>query len=176
MNYQTALQSWHDFYAVTGEGAASLVGLLFVGLSLHLRLVLEHADVRALARATFTNFITLLLVALFMVIPEDRSSGTGLELFLVGLVAFGLIGWSLMPGMRSPRRTITLRRLLLRFGSGALAVLVLAAGGVYLMAGDYKNGLSVPVYATMALFVVSLRNSWDLLVTVATAGSRVREA
>jgi uncharacterized membrane protein YesL len=77
MTYQTALQSWHEFYAVTGEGAAGLVGLLFVGLSLHLRLELEHRDVRALARATFTSFITLLFVALFMVIPEDRRQGLG---------------------------------------------------------------------------------------------------
>jgi hypothetical protein len=35
MDYQTTLQGWHTFYAITGEAAASLTGLLFVVLSLH---------------------------------------------------------------------------------------------------------------------------------------------
>jgi hypothetical protein len=26
MNYQTTVQGWHDFYSITGEGAASLIG------------------------------------------------------------------------------------------------------------------------------------------------------
>jgi hypothetical protein len=98
------------------------------------------------------------------------------ELIGVGVGACVFIGSSVITGMRSPRRTITLRRLLLRFGLGVLSFLVVAVAGVYLVAGDYKVGLAVPVYATMALFVVSLRNTWDLLVTVAAAGVRAREA
>src|SRR6202035_37446 len=50
VSYQATLQRWHDFYAIPGQGAASLVGLLFVGLSLHIRMVLSRVDVRALAR------------------------------------------------------------------------------------------------------------------------------
>jgi hypothetical protein len=32
MDYQTTLQGWHTFCAITGEAAASLTGALFVGL------------------------------------------------------------------------------------------------------------------------------------------------
>ena len=45
MTYADALQSWRDFYVTAGAAAATLVGLLFVGLSLHIQVVVAHADV-----------------------------------------------------------------------------------------------------------------------------------
>src|SRR5438105_10222425 len=69
MSYGDTLQSWHDFYLTAGAAAATLVGLLFVGLSLHIRVVVSHPDVRSLARATLTNFFVVLLVALVVLAP-----------------------------------------------------------------------------------------------------------
>ena len=44
MSYGQAVQGWHDFYVTAGAAAATLVGLLFVGLSLHIRVVVAHPD------------------------------------------------------------------------------------------------------------------------------------
>ncbi|HYZ01318.1 MAG TPA: hypothetical protein VFA92_07480, partial [Candidatus Binatia bacterium] len=66
MRFEVALESWHDFYLISGGAAAALAGLLFVGLSIHLRVVISEAEVRGLARVTLTNFTLLLLVALFL--------------------------------------------------------------------------------------------------------------
>ncbi len=93
MDFQTTLQSWHDFYSITGMAAASLVGLLFVGLSLHLRIVVTHEDVKALARVTLTSLGVTLVLALFMVIPETNDpSSTGWDVTGVGVF-----------GVRAPR-------------------------------------------------------------------------
>src|SRR5258708_7541918 len=46
----------HGVFAAAASASAALLGLLFVGLSLHVGLVVEHEDVRALARQTFTSF------------------------------------------------------------------------------------------------------------------------
>lgn len=78
MEYQTTLQGWHTFYAISGEAAASLTGLLFVGLSLHLKLVVARADVRALARVTFTGFVLMLLLALFLIEPQTNVANYGM--------------------------------------------------------------------------------------------------
>ena len=51
-----------------------MVGLLFVGLSLHQRVVISTPEVRGLARVTLANFGAVLFVTLFMVITEDRST------------------------------------------------------------------------------------------------------
>src|SRR5438874_536787 len=74
--YQVMAQRWHDFYMLAGTAAATLVGLLFVGLSLHLRAVLSRSEVRSLARVTLANFGLLLFVSLFMVIPQGSSAAS----------------------------------------------------------------------------------------------------
>ncbi len=59
-----------------------------MGLSLHIRLVLSRDDVRALARVTLTNFILMLVLALFMVIPDDNSADAGWRIVGLGAVSF----------------------------------------------------------------------------------------
>ena len=72
MPYQVLAARWHDFYIVAGTAAATLVGLLFVGLSLHLRVVLSRVEVRSLARVPLANFGFLLFVSLFMAFARIR--------------------------------------------------------------------------------------------------------
>jgi hypothetical protein len=169
MNYETTLQGWHDFYSLTGTAAASLVGLLFVGLSLHLRVVITHPDVRALARVTMTTFGVSLILALFMLVPEHDPASTGQELIGLGVVALLLIGPSLISGVRSGERTLGFRRLILRFGLGALTFAALIAIGGVLIGGEYQTSLPWLVGVAVFLLVSSLRNSWELLVSVGQA-------
>jgi hypothetical protein len=169
MSYQATLQNWHEFYSITGEGAASLVGLLFVGLSLHLRMVLSHPDVRALARVTLSNFILVLVLALFMVIPDDAPSDTGWELIGLGTLSFLYIGPSLIRGVRSEQHAIGLRLVLLRFGLSGLSFIGVIVCGIALETGNYHTALEWLVAVTVVVLVVSLRNTWDLLVSVGAA-------
>jgi hypothetical protein len=71
---------------------------------------------------------------------------------------------------------MSLPRLLLRFGVSALAFLGLAASGVVLVAGNYQAGLGALEGVTVLVLVVSLRNTWDLLVSVAAEGPSTQDA
>jgi hypothetical protein len=169
MSFQATLLGWRDFYMIVGTAAASLVGLLFVGLSLHLRVVLTHKDVQALARATFASFGLTLALALFMVAPETQASDLGWELVGLGVVASLLVVRSIVSGIRSSDRTIDYGRLLLRFGITAFTFLgVIATGGV-LVTGDASDALGWLFGVSIFLIITSLRNSWDLLVSVGAA-------
>jgi hypothetical protein len=170
MTFETTVQSWHDFYMIVGTAAASLVGLLFVGLSLHLRIVVTHADVKALARLTLASLGLTLVLALFMVIPQVTDpSSTGWEIVGAGIFGFVLIGRPLVAGVRSSRRALTFGHLMLRFGlTGASFVAVLVAGAIFVW-GSYQVGFSWLVGVSVALLVGALRNSWDLLVSVGDA-------
>lgn len=177
MNYQSTLQSWHDFYSIAGMGAASLVGLLFVGLSLHLRIVVTHTDVRALARVTMTSLGLTLFLAMFMVIPESNDpSSTGWDLVGLGAVGCLIISRSLVAGIRSTDKALSFPRLVLRFGFAAVTFLgVIAMGGV-LVAGVYQDAFSGLVAISIVLLVGALRNSWDLLVSVGAAAYEAQAA
>jgi hypothetical protein len=166
--YQTVIQRWHDFYVVAGTAAATLVGLLFVGLSLHLRAVLSRSEVRSLARVTLANFGLLLIVSLFMVIPEGQSAAST-QLLVSGLFSLAVITPSLVAAGRSKTRTLRPYKLVIRVGASALGYVGVVVAGALLGTGSDDTALSWLVAVVILLLFVSLRNSWDLLVDVGAA-------
>lgn len=168
MPYQAAVQGWHDFYLVAGGGSATLLGLLFVGLSLHLRTVVSRPEVQSLARVTLTNFTLVLLAALFVVIPQGQA-GLSQELIISGVVSGAIVAPSIRAAARSRTQTLGVFHLVARFGVSALGYAGIVAAGALLGASSFEAGLSAACAATITLLVVSLRNSWDLLVSVGAA-------
>jgi len=173
MPYQLLAQRWHDFYIVAGTAAATLVGLLFIGLSLHLRTVLSRVGVRSLARVTLANFGLLLFVSIFMVIRQDASAVSP-QLIGAGLFSLAVVGPSLVAASRSRTRTLQRSQLILRFGLSALGYVGVIIAGALLAGGSDRAALNISWVVTVVLLFISLRNSWDLLVSVgeATMGSQ----
>lgn len=170
MWYQEAVTGWHDFYILAGTASATLVGLLFVGLSLHLQIVVTTSEVRSLARVTLANFGAVLFMALFIVIPQGASAA-GLQLIGVGIVSLIVAAPSLVGAVRrgewSFEMSATQRvRVALRFGFSGLSYLAIIVAGILLLS-SVSAAFGLLVIATVLLLVVSLRNTWDLLVTVA---------
>ncbi len=170
MAYRTAVSGWHDFYILAGTASATLVGLLFVGLSLHLRIVIASSEVRSLARVTLANFGAILFVALFMVIPDGQSTAA-VQLIASGVASLVIATPSLVAAVQSEGRTLQMRRrdrvrLLLRFGLSVAGYLAAIVAGVLLFS-SLTPAFTWLLVAILVLLIVSLRNTWDLLVTVA---------
>ena len=138
MPYQAVAQRWHDFYIIAGTAAATLVGLLFVGLSLHLGAVLSRSEVRSLARVTLANFGLLLFLSLFLVIPQDASALRP-ELIAAGIFSLGVIAPSLIAAGRSPTRTLRLYQLVFRFGLSAIGYGGVVLAGALLGRGSVEG-------------------------------------
>ena len=173
MTFAQALQSWHDFYLTAGAASATLVGLLFVGLSLHIRVVVSHSDVRALARVTLTNFFVIVLIALAILIPTTSAINISLWVLVVGLLSIGLLLRPAIEGLRDRSSgTLGLRVLIARFGVSGLAFVAMIVLAALFAAGNYEAGFNGLVTVVVVLLVMAVRNTWDLLVTVAdkTAG------
>ena len=168
MPYEVLAQRRHDFYLIAGTAAATLVGLLFVGLSLHLRAVLSRSEVRSLARVTLANFGFVLFVSLFMVISEG-SSAVGPQLIGAGVFSLIVIAPSLVAAARSRTRTLRPYQLVFRFGFSALGYIGVIVAGALLGGGSADVPLRWLVVVVFVLLFVSLRNSWDLLVSVGAA-------
>ena len=170
MPYQTVASNLRDFYILAGTASATLVGLLFVGLSLHLRVVIAVSEVRSLARVTLANFGAVLFVTLFMVITEDPSTAAW-QLIGSGIVSLVITTPSLVAASRSPAKTLLMERrdrarLVLRFGLSSVSYLAVIGAGVLLLSSLTSAFATVLIVAIVVLLVISLRNTWDLLVTV----------
>jgi len=80
-----------------------------------------------------------------------------------------LITPSLVAALRSKTRTLRLYKLLLRVASSAVGYVGVIIAGALIGRGSYGAALSWLVAVTVVLLFVSLRNSWDLLVSVGAA-------
>jgi len=173
VSYGQAVQGWHDFYVTAGAAAATLVGLLFVGLSLHIRVVVAHPDVRSLARVTLTDFVVVLLVALLLLSPAGGVQTAGIALVIVAGVSLFIMLRVALDGLRMRRlRTIDLRTLAARFGLSGACYLLVGVVGVVLDRGDFEHALNALLFVLVMLLVVAVRNTWDLPVTVADKHAR----
>ena len=159
--------AWHDFYVTAGGAAAALVGLLFVGVSLHLDAVVSRPDVRATARGAFQSLIAILVVALVVLVPAISGSDLGEVLIVLGAVgllgaardARGMWGSDLLLGARA-----AVRKLGFRF-AGLLSML--AVGILFLTRNDQAASWLLAVI--FLLLASSAQTAWSLLIEVAEA-------
>ena len=129
---------------------------------------MSHHDVRSLARATLTAFSVVLLVALVVLAPTTDARTTATWLIAVGVISLGLVVRPALQGFRTRHpRTLGLWVLISRFGLSALCYVGVATTGVIFGRGDFKRGLSGLLVVVIVLLVIAVRNTWDLLVTVA---------
>src|SRR5438105_6625493 len=153
--YRDALLAWHDFYVTAGGAAAALTGLLFVGLSLHLRTVVAHPEVRSLARITLSNFFVVLLVALFCLIPTSEPVGTAVSLLSVAVGALVLLVPSGITGIRRRRAAaIGASVLARRFALSGLAYFALGGIALAIAFGQPETGLGWLVGTVAILLLV----------------------
>jgi hypothetical protein len=105
------LQRWHDFYLLVGGAAATLVGLMFVAISLGSRLITERSipGLRVFVTPTIIHFIYVLVIATVIVIPTVTRMPLGILLVLAGLLSFGRV-LSTVPYMRQQHRTQVIER------------------------------------------------------------------
>jgi hypothetical protein len=177
MSYAGTVQGWHDFFIAVAAAAATLVGLLFVGLSLHLDTVLSRPEVRALARATLATFGLLLISSIFLLTPETQPIVHGFELLISAMVTVvitlrNLVGRRQVGMPDQERAVIGVGLSVRRYGLFVVSYLLVAASGGLLLAGNANVALELTVPAYTIGLSVCLRNTWDLLVTVGAVRGR----
>ncbi len=149
---------------MVGTAAATLIGLLFVGLSLNAEVVTgkANADLRMLARQTFASFMLVLVFALLFLVPQQGSESLGLPLLC--LDAFGLYSTvsRFRETRRKPPRAWGSGSLTRRFVLPALCFVVLFIVAVSVLLGQ-TSGLYWLVPVLIALIFDASLNAWDLL-------------
>jgi hypothetical protein len=93
--FSQALADWTAFYALMGGAAATLLGLLFVAVSVRLNIFYQRevVDVRDFAAFTFGTFLVAIAVAGFAIAPHAHRFSLALSLLLVSIAAFVAIAW-----------------------------------------------------------------------------------
>jgi hypothetical protein len=162
--FAITINGWHDFYILIGTASATLLGLLFVSLSLNADAISHptNKDLRALAEQSFSNFIFVLSYAIIFLIPNQDQMGLGLPLLGVGGTGLGITLAHYLRTRTTLPRVWKGSNITRRFIAPAICHLVLIITAVNLMFG-VTSGLNWLVPVMIVLIIVSSINAWDLL-------------
>jgi len=156
------LSEWREFFVTTATVAGALVGLLFVAVSVHLRLLSdEHsAELRQDARAILLGYVVAMILSLFPLIPQSLAS-LGEELLIVFVFIVVTSVRSLPPLFRSSRVYGRMNRWF-RAGSFLAGCLATLAGGLALLAGQTWP-MQLIAASVLVLIVASVFRTWDIV-------------
>jgi hypothetical protein len=169
--FSRAVAGWHDFYIMIGTAAATLVGLLFVSLSLNADVITDEANVglRVLAAQTFANFLFVLLFAVVLLIPEQGPRGLGLPLGCIGAYGLYLTVRRLLVARRTQTPGWGRGSVARHVGGSALCYLALLVVAVSVLLGR-TAAMYWLVPVILLLIVEASLNAWGLLVQLRRPG------
>jgi hypothetical protein len=167
LTFSQAVAEWQTFYFALGTAAATLTGLLFVAVSLHLEQVVgtDHPEIRAVAYKTLVGFVNLLFISLYFLMPRVTPLALAGALIVTTLIAAAILGRQTPLAVHLIQRTWGWRRFFWRF-----ALPQIAQGGILIVAlllyfGQTGSlGLLVPLL--ILLLSANVLNAWELLVEV----------
>ncbi|MFA6373269.1 MAG: hypothetical protein WCW68_11640 [Methanothrix sp.] len=167
-----SIDSWRDFYMLTGSASATLVGLIFVAVTLHIDVIAEakkSSDIRMLAEEIFINFLMILSFAFIFVVPSDTSTGIGYPLLILGIIQIVHTAalWLRFLRRKDEHRvfesSMILRGLLI---PNTICYLTLTFIGADILQGRTRY-LGWMVMVIVWLTIAAVENTWHLMMRVA---------
>jgi hypothetical protein len=161
-----ALSLWHDFYALIGTAAATLVGLMFVAASIGAGVFTRahQAGIRSFLSPTVVHFSLVLLLCLIASAPIASNAALAVCVLSTGLVGLTYSG-RIWLGMRKHGISATIDltdRLLYALLPPGGYLLVIIGG---LTIGYHAiGGLNILACACVMLLLVGIRNAWDMTI------------
>jgi len=161
-----ALEKWHDFYVLLGTGAAALVALLFVAVSLGAGFLTEE---RAEATRTFfspvvVHFGAVFFLACIALVPDHRADFFAAVIGVTALAGLGVSAYTTVMFFgryRTPYWTDHFAYVVLPIL--AYVALLAAMGLAY---ARHSEALDVMAGALLLLLLVNVRNAWDLMLSM----------
>ena len=171
---------WHDFFLLLGTASATLVGLMFIAVSIGASIFKEEnrPALEVFLGPTVVHFAAALVVCVLAVIPSHNW------LSLAGLAGFiGCAGflYSARIWFRLARSRYEIDLLDRTFYAPlpALAYLIVLAAAA-LFYGRSEWGFVAAAAGLITLIVAAIRNAWDMMTWIAlktpVAGEKPKEA
>ncbi len=157
-------EGWEGFFAASAGAAATLTGLVFVGLSINLSGILASPGLPGRAGEAVIVLAGGLLVSTLALVPGQPATLLGAEVLVLGLAVWGIPA---VIETRALRRRQWQRpsQIAVRVILGQLATLPMLIAAVSLLAGA-GGGLYWLVPGVILSYVAGLLGAWVLLIEI----------
>jgi hypothetical protein len=163
------LHEWQTYYFMVGTASATLIGLMFIAVSLgaDLPAATDEQGVSTFVTPMLIHFGSVLAISAVMLVPTFRQMSLG-----VALVAIGL-GFTLY--------SLWIRRQFINHPSSGnysksdwkwyvyfpiVGDVLVILTGIWLLMGS-TDALDLLAVALVVLLIISVRNTWDLMMWIA---------
>ena len=161
------LRDWHDFYVLVGTASATLVGLMFVAVSIGTAIFNEDhsAGMAAFITPTVTHFAAALFTCLLVTIPTQSWYTLGT------LLGAGALGGSIYCGGLAVQIIISHRFDVDRIDRLFYVLLplmgyLLGLIAAVLLVTQAAASANLIAAAVMTLLLAAVRNAWDMMVWI----------
>ena len=162
---------WTIFYGATAGAAATLIGLLFIAIQLHIDTLSSDPNYsrwRALARSTFDHYVALFFVSLLMLIPSGNFALFVMIVALPGIVRL-LRNWIPVWRRMFRDRRERIVEVIWLVASPLAVYLAMAFFALRMLRSDPSPEPQRDLaYCVVGLFANVLRNSWKLMIEIAS--------
>jgi hypothetical protein len=163
---ELSLEKWANFYVVASAAAATLVGLLFVALSLasERRPKRDAFKIRVYLTPVVAYFSSVLFLAALLTIPNQTPVTAAACTCSVGVVG---LGYSSSLAIRRGVRTFYdhASDLIPYVALPFAAYLLVIAGGFQLLERP-QIGLDLVAAGMLSLVTIAIRNAWAIAVSI----------
>jgi uncharacterized membrane protein len=158
------LTSWSTFAEVAGTAAASLIGLLFVAVSIRIDFIARSQELRNRAAQTLSLFGTVLLTAILLAIPGQATEALGAELTALAVIAGGGL-FVLDRRAKADASTQAIRKTLELITPTTIVSILLLVSGVY-SGHEQHAGLYVLVVPVLVAVTGGVASAWLFLTKI----------
>jgi modulator of FtsH protease len=163
------VDDWHDFFLATAGAASVLAGLVFVGLSINLGVIMSNPTYGLAGRAleALVLLMAVLIVTSLLLVPGQGMVFAGVVVLAVGLanwaaiVAIHLVQLRNWQSLESNLRWHFVTRVVL----GQIATLPFVVAGFAVLGWGY-SGLYWLVAGAVLSFLVAVSDAWILLIEI----------
>jgi len=158
------MNEWHDFFVATAGASAALVGLIFVGVSINLNMILTTPTLPGRASISMVLLLTILIVTILLLAPYESIKVAGTEVLVIGLVVWGgvvLTDFRIHRNKQKKYKSLYTLNIIMN----QIAILPYIISGISLMAGDL-NGLYWLLAAMVFSFIKASLDAWVLLIEI----------
>jgi modulator of FtsH protease len=158
------MNEWHDLFVATAGSAAALTGLIFVGVSINLARILSMAKLPERALLALIFLLTILILSVVMLIPDQSSTSLGIEVLITGFITW-VITVRMDISIYAKTELQFKRFYLFNLAINQAATIPYIIAAFFLITGNL-NGVYWIVAAFILCFIKSIMDSWVLLVEI----------
>jgi hypothetical protein len=159
------MNGWENFFIGELGASAALTGLVFVGISINLKKILESSYLPNNALEALIAFVSTLFIAFLMLIPQQSFLAYGIEVLCGGLLTWILMTYLHMDTFRKAptpyRHELVVHIFVIyhlaafSFVSAGISFLIWGAAGFYWI-----------VVATFLSYLAAFVDTWLLVVEI----------